>query len=168
MVQPHRVFCRFDVMEAERKGIGRRNIVILALVVILIIDIVVRLGMARYAGFFEPDGFFHYAVISYAISHGLSIPANLNLSGFPVHNPVGETEGFYFITIIPWLLLGKTFSYYTIMRYIPVLFGMLGALGAFFIAKYLAKSDILGLLAAFRTLLVTAVHEDARQSNKVD
>ncbi len=136
-------------MEAERKGIGRRNIVILALVVILIIDIVVRLGMARYAGFFEPDGFFHYAVISYAISHGLSIPANLNLSGFPVHNPVGETEGFYFITIIPWLLLGKTFSYYTIMRYIPVLFGMLDALGAFFIAKYLAKSDILGLLAAF-------------------
>lgn len=136
-------------MSDDGKRISRSKLVLLALVVILIIDIVVRLGMTRYAGFFEPDGFFHYAVISYAITHGLAIPATLNLSGFPVHNPVSETEGFYYLTIVPWLLLGKSLSYYTIMRYIPVLFGILDALGAFFLARYLIKSNTIGLLAAF-------------------
>ncbi len=136
-------------MEGKGRIMGGRKLVVLALVVILIIDIVVRLGMIGYAGFFEPDGFFHYAVITYAVSHGLSIPNTLNLSGFPTHNLVSETEGFYYITIIPWLILGKSISYYTIMRLIPVLFGMLDALGAFFLARYLVRSDVLGLLAAF-------------------
>lgn len=137
--------------EGHRKGgfLGNRYIFIAIIAAILVINIVLRLGLAKYTGFFEPDGFFHYSVIRQALTmnHGI-VPMNLTLSGFPLHNSITEPGGLYYVTILPYFIL-KYFglSYYTVMRYIPILFGILDALGAYFLAKYLTNSRVAGLLA---------------------
>ncbi len=117
--------------------------------VILLLAIWLRLGMLQYQGFFEPDGFFHYSVIRAAIANGFSIPDTLGISGLSLpHNAVTEPDGFYWTTLVPYFVL-RYFgvSYYTIMRLIPVLFGLLDAIGAYFLVRLLLKSRLLSLLA---------------------
>ncbi len=136
--------------EPRKKGLLDNRYTFLAIVVaILVLNLVLRLGLAQYAGFFEPDGFFHYSVISQAIlTNHYIVPINSTLSGFPLHNKLTEPGGFYYVTIIPYILLQFLgISYYNIMRYIPLLFGMLDAIGVYFLAKYLTNSRVAGLLA---------------------
>ena len=122
----------------------------LAILVIIIMGVYMRLGMFHFAGFFEPDGFFHFAVMRAAVANNYAIPRYANLSGFPAHNVITQVMGDYYVTLYPYMLL-KPFgvSYYTVMRLIPVFFGVLDIIGVFFLAKYLSKSNALGLLAAF-------------------
>ncbi len=134
---------------AKKTLIDNRYAFLAIIIAILVINVVLRVGLLKYAGFFEPDGFFHYAVIRQAITlnHGI-VPMNLTLSGFPAHNAITEPGGLYYVTIIPYAVLQYFgISYYTIMRYIPLVFGMLDAIGAYFIAKYLTNSRVAGLLA---------------------
>ncbi len=119
---------------------------LIAVLAIIITGIWLRSYMLRYQGFFEPDGFFHYAVMMQAVKDGF-IPNTSALSGFPTHNAVSEPEGFYYMTLIPYALFMHSISVYTIERDIPVFFGVLDMVAAFFIAKKIAKSNALGILA---------------------
>ncbi|MGC8729934.1 MAG: hypothetical protein ACP5RP_00935 [Candidatus Micrarchaeia archaeon] len=121
-----------------------------ALLLIIIMGIILRTGLLRYQGLFEPDGFYHYAVIKQAIHNGLVIPINSSLSGYPTHTRIGETEGFYYITIIPWLFLRYLgFSVLDVMRLVPIFFGVLDIIGAYYIARLLSKSRLMGILSSF-------------------
>ncbi|MCL4387927.1 hypothetical protein M1567_02125 [Candidatus Marsarchaeota archaeon] len=119
-------------------------------IIIIILDIYLRTGMLKYAGFFEPDGFYHFSVIRAAVTHDFAIPRTLVLSGFPTHFEISEPLGLYFVTLFPYAIL-RYFgaSYYTVMRLVPILFGVLDAIGAYYIVRYFAKSRVLGFLAMF-------------------
>ncbi|EET90053.1 MAG: Oligosaccharyl transferase STT3 subunit [Candidatus Micrarchaeum acidiphilum ARMAN-2] len=129
----------------------KRNIAVLAaMVVIVVLGIYFRNGMLRFTGFFEPDGFFHYAVMRAAAAHAFAIPQYLSISGFPFHNAVTQALGDYYVTIYPYMLLHPFgVSYYTIMRLIAPFFGVLDIIGVFFLMRYFSKSNFLGLLGAF-------------------
>ncbi len=118
---------------------------------ILIINIYMRLGMVQYYGLFEPDGFFYYVVLQQTIANHYVVPQTIALSGFPpYHNSMGEAHGLIYVTALPYAILQYTgISPLDLMRLMPVLFGVLGALGAYFLVRYMAKSKVLGLLAMF-------------------
>ena len=120
----------------------------IALLIVVLLGIYLRTGLLKFQGLFEPDGFFHYSIIMQSIANGYSVPLKDVLSGFPVHNTITEPLGLYYMTIIPYAMLGGSVSALTIMRNIPLLFGILDILGAFLLVMYLAKSRWLGLIAA--------------------
>ncbi|MCL5099686.1 MAG: hypothetical protein M1158_01000 [Candidatus Marsarchaeota archaeon] len=134
---------------SQGRALTSRYVVVALLALVVVLAVYMRLGMLGYQGFFEPDGFFHYAVIRAAVANHLAIPMTLSLSGFPVHNNITEPLGFYFMTLVPYALLMHSVSYYTIQRLVPVLFGVLDAIGAFFLMRHLAKSNVLALAGAF-------------------
>ena len=83
-------------------------------------------------------------------AHMLFAPHTLDISGFPSHNAIGEAPGLLSVTVIPYDLLSFTgISYYTVMRWMPIVFGILEAITAYFLVKYLSKGRSLGLLAMF-------------------
>ncbi len=134
----------------ERSIIGNKYAFIAIMLAIIVLAIILRLGMLKYSGFFEPDGFFHYSVIRQAItSNHYIVPMYLALSGFPSHNAITEPTGFYYVTIVPYIFLQYLgISYYNIMRLVPVFFGILDVLGVYFLGKYLTGSRFGGILAS--------------------
>ncbi|MGC8662367.1 MAG: hypothetical protein ACP5RT_01110 [Candidatus Micrarchaeia archaeon] len=142
-----------EVKKKEKKVVeyfkSKENIIyISAILAIVIIAIYFRMPLTKYQGFFEPDGFYHYSVIRAAINNNYIIPKYLDISGWPAHTPVSEPNGLYWVTLLPYLLLHgiSGISAYTIMRLVPVLFGLFDIFGAYYLARYLSKSRLFGLL----------------------
>ena len=117
-------------------------------IAIIAVNIFLRIPMLRFQGLFEPDGFFYYSAIRQAVQNNFTVSSYLSISGFPWHNQIGETHGLIYLTVAPYYFL-RFFGigYYTIMRLMPVLFGVAYAILAYYLAKYLANSRLLGLLA---------------------
>ncbi|BCS90586.1 MAG: hypothetical protein ARM1_0043 [Candidatus Micrarchaeota archaeon] len=125
--------------------------IISSIIIFVILGIILRISLLKYQGFFEPDGFFHYSVIREAITqNNLAIPEYNNLSGFPTHNKITEPEGLYYVTIVPWLILNVFgISYYTTMRIIPILFGILDILLTYVLTrKVFRDSRLIPLIAS--------------------
>ncbi|MGI0100150.1 MAG: STT3 domain-containing protein [Candidatus Micrarchaeaceae archaeon] len=116
---------------------------------IIAVNIVLRAGLLQYQGLFEPDGFFYYSVIRAEINAHYSLVNYLGISGFPSHNFIGEAPGLPYLTVIGYYLLhGITgLSALTIMRWMPILFGVLYAILAYFLVQHVSKSRSFGLLA---------------------
>jgi hypothetical protein len=130
-------------------GIHNKAVIILFMVAILAITIYARLGLSHAQGLFEPDGFFYYSIIRATIANHLFEPQHLGISGFPTHNFIGEAPGLPYLTVIFYLLLGWSgVGYLAIMRNLPVFFGILEVILAYFLAKELSNSELCGLLAA--------------------
>lgn len=132
--------------QSIRPGQSTAVFLVLALVIIGI-TIYFRIPMLHYFGFYEPDGYYHLSVIRSAVLDHFTIPKYLGLSGWPASTPVSEPFGLYWVTLIPYALL-QFFgvSYYTVMRLIPVLFGIFDVIGAYFLSRYLSKDKLFGLL----------------------
>jgi len=121
---------------------------IAAVLAIIIVTIYFRIPMLKYFGFYEPDGFYHFSVIRAAVNDGFIIPKYLVLSGWPAHTYTGEPHGLYWVTLAPYFFLRYLgVSYYTVMRLIPVLFGIFDVIGAYYLVRYLGRSRLLGLIA---------------------
>lgn len=123
----------------------------LALAVLaLVVNVYFRAPMLKFFGFYEPDGYFHFAVIRAAVNNNFVVPKYLQLSGHPVHQPLSEPKGLYYMTIVPYYFL-RFFgiSYYSIERHVALVFGILDAIGAYFLARYLSKDKLFGLLVLF-------------------
>ncbi len=137
--------------EAKREKVFEINsnlIFAILVIAILAVTIYARLGLVKSQGLFEPDGFFYYSVIRATLGNHLIEPQYLGISGFPVHNFIGEAPGLPYITVIFYLLLGWSGAgYLTIMRYLPLFFGLVELVLAYFIAKELSDSRLCGLLA---------------------
>ncbi|MDE1871041.1 MAG: phospholipid carrier-dependent glycosyltransferase [Candidatus Micrarchaeota archaeon] len=120
-------------------------------VLIIAINVVLRAGLLQYQGLFEPDGFFYYSVIRQAISNHFVVSNYLNISGFPMHNFIGEAPGLPYLTVMAYYLFHSitSLSALTIMRWMPIFFGILYAILAYFLARYLSNSKALGLLTMF-------------------
>ncbi len=118
-----------------------------AALIIIILSVYLRTTLLNYHGFFEPDGFYHFAVVRYAVNHGFSIPSYLGISGWPSSAPVAEPDGLYWTTLLPYAIL-QSFgvSYYTIMRLVPVLFGILDVIGAYYMSRFISRDRVFGLL----------------------
>ncbi|MGD0728664.1 MAG: STT3 domain-containing protein [Candidatus Micrarchaeaceae archaeon] len=128
--------------------VEKNRFVVLAIAaLIIVIAIWLRTGLLQFQGLFEPDGFFYYSVIRAEInSH--HIVNYLGISGFPSHNFIGEAPGLPYITVIFYYLLnGFGISALAIMRWMPILFGVIYTILAYFLAKELSNSRSLGLLA---------------------
>lgn len=137
--------------ERVKGGLSWQTILLIVLAVAtVVVALYLRAVMLKFEGFFEPDGFFYYAAVRATLANHLVVPQTLPLSGFPNHNPLGEAPGILYITIIPYLILQYFgISYYTVMRVIPILFGLLGVLGTYLISLKWRKNRWLALLAAF-------------------
>lgn len=144
---------------ASRKGVvsdsAFRNALFAAgVLTAIILTVYFRIPMLHYFGFYEPDGYYHYSVIRAAVNAGFSIPHILGISGWPQHAPVTEPFGLYWMTLLPYFFLrffGVT--YYTIMRLIPVAFGVFDVIGAYFLSRYVSKDKLFGILVmAFMAL----------------
>ncbi len=120
-----------------------------AIIIVLMLGVSLRaIPLFNYQGFYEPDGFYHYAVVTAAIADGYGIPYVLSLSGFPQHFIISEPLGLYYLTLIPtYVLHGFGISAYTIMRLLPVLFGALDMVGAYLLGKSIANDRRAGLLS---------------------
>ncbi|MDE1860318.1 MAG: hypothetical protein KGH72_01225 [Candidatus Micrarchaeota archaeon] len=123
-------------------------VVIALLIAIAYFTIIYRISLLQFFGFYEPDGFYHFSVVRAAINNGFAVPKALGISGWPQHAPVGEPDGLYWITLVPYFIIGRLgVSYYTIMRLIPILFAFLDILGAYLLSRYMSKDRLFGLLA---------------------
>jgi asparagine N-glycosylation enzyme membrane subunit Stt3 len=125
------------------------NLIFLAaIVVILFLTIIFRISLLNTVGFFEPDGFYHFSVIRAAILHNFVIPKYLSISGWPQHSPVTEPDGLYWVTLIPFAILQYFgLSAYTIMRMMPLVFGILDVFATYILSRYFTKDRIFGILA---------------------
>lgn len=121
----------------------------LAFVIVLLIAVYMRVGMLQYQGLFEPDGFYFYTIVMDAIHHGGIVQGYSPLSSFPVHTPRGEEPGTPFLSAFAYILFGGAVSSLTIMRLMPVLFGVLEVIGVYFVARYLFDNRAVGLIASF-------------------
>ena len=136
---------------AEKLEVLSKNkfLIIGLIILIIVVNVVLRAGLLQFQGLFEPDGFFYYSIIrATVLSHGRE-PQFLGISGFPSHNFIGEAPGLPYLTYIFYIILHPItgLSALVIMRWLPILFGVIYALLAFLLAKYISKSNILGLLA---------------------
>ena len=133
-----------DYLDQHSKN---KYIFLILTIIILLIGVYLRIQLLQYNGFFEPDGFYHFAVIKAAINNNFQIPNYLGLSGSPIHTKITEPYGLYLVTIIPYYFLRFFgFSYYDIYRVIPVLFGILDVIGAYYLSRFISKNKLFGLL----------------------
>ncbi len=121
---------------------------LLAVLVIIAFTVYFRVPLLGYFGFYEPDGYFHFSIIRAAVNNHFSIPQWDRLSGSEIPGvPHHEPFGLYWVTIIPYFFLQYLgISYYTIMRLMPVVFGILDVIGAYFLSRYISKDKLFGLL----------------------
>jgi asparagine N-glycosylation enzyme membrane subunit Stt3 len=139
----------------EDEGFLLRNkwVVIALALIIIVLAIWLRTGLLQYQGLFEPDGFFYYTALKQAVVQGffsVNTHMKVDLSGFPVPNGLNEAPGVLYATLIPYYILQYFgISLLTVMRLVPILFGVLDALAAYLLVQYLFKSRGLGLLAMF-------------------
>ncbi|MCL5427793.1 MAG: hypothetical protein M1321_01280 [Candidatus Marsarchaeota archaeon] len=132
----------------RQRPVGRDVAVFFAAVLlVLVATVYIRTLMLSYPGFFEPDGFYNYAVIRYAVAHNLTVPQRLPLSGWPSSAQINEPSGLYWITLIPYAVLQHIgIGYSDIMRFVPVLFGILDVIGAYYLSRFISRDRIFGLL----------------------
>ncbi len=106
-----------------------------------------RIAMLKYYGFYEPDGFYHFAVVRAAVNDGFHVPPYLSISGWPHSAPTGEAHGIYWVTLLPYAIL-RYFgvSFYTVMRLIPVAYALLDMLFAYILSRYVSKDKLFGVL----------------------
>ncbi len=100
--------------------------------------------MLNFYGFYEPDGFYYFTAMRAIVNNGLQFPPVLGISGWPQHSPIAEAHGIYYLTLIPYVLLGESVSYYTIMRLLPVLFALLDMFGAYMLSRYISRDKLFG------------------------
>ncbi len=109
--------------------------------------------MLQYYGFYEPDGYFHYSMIRAAVNNNFILPPYLGISGWPpscnnyncgsITQPHHEPYGLYWVTLIPYFFLRFLgISYYTVQRLVPVAFGILDVIAAYFLARYWSKDKL--------------------------
>ncbi len=123
------------------------NIIFIILAILaIIIAVHYRTTMLGFYGFYEPDGFYYFTAMRAIVNNGFQFPSVLGISGWPQHQPIAEAHGIYYITLIPYVLLGGKVSYYTIMRLSPVLFGLLDMLGAYLLSRYISRDKLFGAL----------------------
>lgn len=140
-----------DEQQQQKSGNGRRNLIIFlaAFAVVIWLTLYYRLPMLSYYGFYEPDGYFHFSVVRAAVLNGFSIPHQLSISGWPPASraSVISNFGLYWTTLIPYFFLRFAgISYYDIQRLTPVLFGLIDVIAAYFLARYLTKDKLFGIL----------------------
>ncbi len=139
-----------EIGEGKKRRFSRNDLIFLvAILVIIVVTLYFRLPLYKYQGFYEPDGFYHYAVIKAAIKDGFRVPSYLDLSGWPAHTPVSEPHGLYWVTLLPYAILHSidpSISVYTVMRLVPLLFGLFDVFGAYYLARYLSKNRLFGVL----------------------
>ena len=122
---------------------------LLVALVIAILAIHYRTTMLNLPGFYEPDGFYYFTAMRAIVNNGFQFPAVLGISGYPQHRPIAEAHGIYYLTLIPYFILGGSVSYYTIMRMLPVVFALLELLTAYLLSRYISKDKLFGLLVIF-------------------
>ena len=117
-------------------------------IAIIYLTIIYRTTMLGDAGFYEPDGFYHFSVIRAAVNNNFIVPHVLHISGYPSPTPVSEPEGLYWVTLFPYLFLQFFgISYYDIMRLVPVLFGIFDVIGAYLLSRMITKDKLFGILS---------------------
>ncbi len=135
--------------ERKKFSLTKIDLALIAIVIlVLILSIYFRSTLLQYIGFYEPDGFYHFSVIRAAVANHFIVPKYLSISGWPHAKPIIEPVGLYWVTLFPYAILQYFgISFYTVMRLIPILFGILDMIGAFYLVRYLSKDKFLGLLA---------------------
>ncbi len=132
---------------AVRENPAAAAFYVIAVVAIILMAIYLRTTMLKFWGFYEPDDFYHFSVIRAALNNGFIIPENLSISGWPVSTIITEPHGLYWVTLLPYFFLRFAgISYYNVMRYISVVFGLLDILGAYLLARFISKDKFFLLL----------------------
>jgi asparagine N-glycosylation enzyme membrane subunit Stt3 len=117
-------------------------------IAIIYLTIIYRTTMLGDAGFYEPDGFYHFSVIRAAVNNNFIVPHVLHISGYPSPTVVLEPEGLYWVTLFPYFFLQFFgISYYDVMRLVPVLFGIFDVIGAYLLSRMITKDKLFGILS---------------------
>ena len=113
-----------------------------AFLLIILLGILFRLHNIKNFGFFEYDIYFYFGVAQHTLANHLIIPTPLPHSGFPIKNNFSEKPGLIYILLSAYLvakLFLPNITLYTIVRLIPVLFGIFGMLEAYVLAYSMTR-----------------------------
>jgi len=98
--------------------------------------------------FYASDELYHYSVARNAVENGFIVQQRFPLSGYPNGTLVTEPKGLYYIAIVPYFFLRNFVSLMSIMRILPLIFGVFDVILVFLIANKLFDKRI-AIIAAF-------------------
>ena len=98
--------------------------------------------------FYASDELYHYSVARNAVENGYIVQQRFPLSGYPNGTLVTEPKGLYYIAIVPYFFLRNFVSLMSIMRILPLIFGVFDVILVFLIANKLFDKKI-AIIAAF-------------------
>lgn len=131
------------------------NKIYLALAAILLLGLATHGYFAHWGVLYEPDDYIYFSVAQQTLANHLIIPKVDALSHFPMHLPYGEYPGLIYIAVLPAALGIPLFD---IFMYLPLIFGLLGILGAYLLGQE-AFSSRVGLYSAlFMALIPAAIY----------
>ena len=132
----------------------RKNLAIL--LVIMVLGASLRLSSLRFPAFTDMESFAYYSVVQQTVSNNYIIPVPLHLAGFPTRDSYNEKPGLVYLTIMFYLLFFKQVSILSIMRLLPVVFGIIGIALAYLLGKRLTGDTMGGHLSAFAFATTTS------------
>lgn len=139
----------FDCMPKKRPKRAQIAFCI-AFLLIILLGVLFRLHNIKNFGFFEYDIYFYFGVAQHTLANHLIIPTPLPHSGFPIKNDFSEKPGLIYILLSAYLvakLFLPTITLYTIVRLIPLLFGIFGMLEAYILAYSMTKDRNISILS---------------------
>jgi hypothetical protein len=128
------------------------NKIYIALAAILLLGLATHGYFAHWGVLYEPDDYIYLSVAQQTLANHLIIPQVDTFSHFPTHLPYGEYPGLIYMAVLPASLGIPLFD---VFMYLPLLFGLLGILGAYLLGKE-AFSSRAGLYSALIMALLPA------------
>lgn len=117
----------------------------------LIAGVAIRAVPLLYQTFYEPDVFFHYAVVLQAVSNNYRIPLHFSLSGNAL---IAEPHGLYYLALVPYYFLHYFIGLYELVRILPLAyFALLFLIFYYFAGFFSKKREFLALAMLVFVLL---------------
>lgn len=116
---------------------------------IFALAIYIRMGLIHDQGVFEPDGFYYLSWVRGIINNHGAEPVRLSITAIGSKS-LGEAQGLPYLVVLPYYAVAWIgITYLQVMRWMPVIFGLMEMILAYLIVTRLSKSKILGLLSMF-------------------
>jgi len=132
-------------MESRKNSLKGKSLIII-LSILLIAGLILRMIPLYNQTLFEPDVFFHYAVMQRAVSDNYSIPKYFSLSNNAF---LVEPHGLYYMVLLPYYPVSGFVGLYDFMRIVPLIYFVLLFLVFYYFTGFISKESGFRIIAVF-------------------